>query len=193
MAKKGAPGSGDQGKLKRDDLSAEDRALWRLVTKDAKPMTGRKAAKPAAGESPQKTEPATGRARPIGPKPAPVADKAKAIDPGARADVDRRTADRLRRGKLPIERRLDLHGFREVAAERHLAEFLASASRDGLRCVLVITGKGPGREGGVLRQKLPQWLNQPINRSRVIAFASAQPQHGGHGAVYVLLRRRRAD
>ncbi|NNE82945.1 MAG: hypothetical protein HKN28_03145, partial [Alphaproteobacteria bacterium] len=58
--------------------------------------------------------------------------------------------------------------------------------------VLVITGKGSVREGGgILRRRLPDWLNQSICRPHVLAFATARPEHGGSGAFYVLLRRRR--
>ena len=172
---------------KKTPLSDDDRALWRRVTADAEPLPGRTAGK-AAPDKPA-TAPAAKAPKPTAP--ARTAAAPPAIDPGARAGVDRRTAERLRRGKLPIEGRLDLHGMTQADAEPRLAAFLARAQHDGKRCVLVITGKGPGRAGGVLRRMLPVWLNQPANRARVVAFASAQIPHGGHGAVYVLLKRRR--
>ncbi len=56
----------------------------------------------------------------------------------------------------------------------------------------VITGIGRAREeGGVLRAAVPRWLNEPPNRARVLAFDLAQPNDGGHGALYVLLRKKR--
>ena len=61
-----------------------------------------------------------------------------------------------------------------------------------LRCVLVITGRGRvSEDGGVLRTEVPRWLNQPPNRARVLAITEAQPKHGGHGALYVLLKKGR--
>jgi DNA-nicking Smr family endonuclease len=106
--------------------------------------------------------------------------------------VARRQAERLRRGLLPIEGRLDLHGHRQDEAERELADFLARAQAADKRCVLVVTGKGSGKaEAGVLRRMVPLWLNRPPNRARILAFAQAQPKDGGLGALYLLLKRRR--
>ncbi len=111
--------------------------------------------------------------------------------------VDKRSVDRLRRGKLPVEARLDLHGMTQNEAEAALARFLAGAQTAGRRCVLVITGKGAARERemfespGVLKRMVPVWLNAPANRALVLAFAAARPQHGGSGALYVLLKRQR--
>ena len=79
----------------------------------------------------------------------------------------------------------------QAAAVERLAEFIARSEAAGKRCVLVITGKGLA-SGGVLRDQVPRWLNLPPNRARVLAFDYAQQQHGGSGALYVLLKRRRA-
>lgn len=78
----------------------------------------------------------------------------------------------------------------QAAAAERLAEFLAGAQGAGKRCVLVITGKGLAG-GGILREQVPRWLNQSPNRGRVLAFDYAQAQHGGMGALYVLLKRQR--
>jgi DNA-nicking Smr family endonuclease len=110
---------------------------------------------------------------------------------GAPAGLDRRTARRLRRGELPIEDWLDLHGRTQEEAHAALGRFLAAAEAAGRRCVLVITGKGArGEGGGVLRRMVPRWLNEPANRARVVALAPARPRDGGEGALYLLLRRR---
>ncbi|HEY9537976.1 MAG TPA: Smr/MutS family protein, partial [Kiloniellaceae bacterium] len=111
---------------------------------------------------------------------------------GSRDGLDRRKAERLSRGKLPIEATLDLHGLRQAEAHRRLDDFLADSQAAGKRCVLVVTGKGLHKEeAGVLRSAVPRWLNEAPNRSRVLSFDYAQPKHGGSGALYVLLRRRR--
>jgi len=117
---------------------------------------------------------------------------------GETTGVDRRTANRLRRGQLPIDGELDLHGFRQAQAHQTLDRFIEKAAREGRRCLLVITGKGARAEvekgwrgAGVLREAVPGWLNDPVNRTRILSFCHAQPRDGGDGALYVLLKRRR--
>ena len=112
------------------------------------------------------------------------------LDPERPVDLDRRSWLRLKRGQVTIEQTLDLHGLTQGEAHRRLGAFLARAQAAGCRCVLVITGKGLG-SGGTLRHMVPRWLNEPDNRERVIAYTPAQPRHGGSGALYVLMRRRR--
>lgn len=102
--------------------------------------------------------------------------------------VDAATAKRVHRGEYPIAMRLDLHGMRREDAEDALREALENAYHDGERCLLVITGKG--REGaGVLREALPRWLEDA--KRFVLAYDMAQPKHGGSGAFYVLVKRKR--
>ncbi|MEN8159592.1 MAG: Smr/MutS family protein [Myxococcota bacterium] len=109
---------------------------------------------------------------------------------GLAQGVDRKHLLRLRRGERRIERRVDLHGLVAAEAKRLLARELTSAQTEGLRCVLVIHGRGLHSEDGpVLREGVVAWLTtEPLAR-RVMAFASARPEHGGPGASYVLLRR----
>jgi DNA-nicking Smr family endonuclease len=178
----------------RNDES--DRALWQKVLQGVKPLRKRSAAATAPAVSkPAPAERAKPAPRPPAPStkaPAPRQTKARDLGHGERIDLDRRSAERLSRGQLPIEGRLDLHGSTQAAAVERLASFLARAQGEGKRCVLVITGKGGSREGsGVLREQVPRWLNQQPNRTRVLAFDYARPQHGGEGALYVLLKRRR--
>lgn len=99
---------------------------------------------------------------------------------------------RFRRGQMRPEGRLDLHGMIQTEAHRALTAYVAKAQSSGLRCVIVITGKGRISEGGgVLRNQVPNWLNSPSLRPLILAFSPAQPQDGGTGALYVLLRRKR--
>jgi DNA-nicking Smr family endonuclease len=112
--------------------------------------------------------------------------------------LDGRRAERLRRGKLEPEARLDLHGMTRERAHAALTGFVLSAQARGLRVVLVITGKGradrsdaviPERHG-ILRHSLPHWLAAPPLTGRVIETRPAHARHGGAGAVYLYLRRR---
>ncbi len=122
------------------------------------------------------------------PKPAELPPLA----PGAPAVLDKRTAQRLKRGQLAIDGRIDLHGMTQAEAHGALTAYLERAQGSTRHCILVITGKGRVSEnGGVLRVMAPRWLNAPANRARVLAIAPAQPKDGGAGALYVLLRRLR--
>lgn len=111
--------------------------------------------------------------------------------------LDRNSARRLRQGKFAIEATLDLHGMGQEEARHHLHYFLRRAYESQKRCVLVVTGKGrfraadDSRETGILRRALPRWLSQPPLADWVLRHEPARPQHGGEGAVYILLRRRR--
>ncbi len=112
------------------------------------------------------------------------------LRPGDMAGIDRRTADRFRRGRMEIDGRIDLHGMTLEQAHGALTGFLRAGAVQGRRCVLVITGKGTRGEG-VIRRSLPHWLGDAMVRPLILAYTPAQPQHGGQGAFYVLLRRRR--
>ncbi len=201
MARKPPEGPGGKSGLKD-----EDRALWQHVTRDAKPLAKREPPPARSDAAPAKVEPKTKpETRParVLPRPrpaAPVQRAEPALEHGRAAGVDRRRSDRLRRGRLPVEARLDLHGYTQSQAHAALDRFLGEVQARGLRCVLVITGKGTTKEtatgagtgaGGVLRAQVPRWLNEPGNRARVLAFDYAQPKHGGLGAIYVLLRRKK--
>ena len=128
------------------------------------------------------------------PRAAPLAQPAPTRRGGV-PGLDGRTAERLRRGQLPIEATLDLHHHTQAEAHARLHRFLASATAAGKRCVLVITGKGSRpaadrtHETGVLKRALPRWLE--AESARVLACHPAQAKHGGGGAFYVLLRRQR--
>jgi DNA-nicking Smr family endonuclease len=121
--------------------------------------------------------------------PAPVSPSQPPLD--RFAGIDRATAERLKRGRLAIEARLDLHGLTQDEAHRAVAGFVGGSRAGGLRCVLVITGRG-AVGGGILRQAVPRWLDEPGLRRHLLAIAPAQPRDGGAGALYLLLRRSEA-
>jgi DNA-nicking Smr family endonuclease len=178
-----------------------DAMLWEQATKDVKPLRKRrpKAVSPPAAPAP---EPLPGKPkrpaanakpppRPLAPPPAPPP---RPLAAGESAGLDRRSAERLRKGQVPIEEVLDLHGMTQERAHRALERFLGGAAAAGTRCVLVVTGKGRSKEeGGVLKREVPRWLNEPDLRGLVLAIATARPNHGGEGALYLLLKRRREE
>ena len=99
----------------------------------------------------------------------------------------------LRRGEPEPEERIDLHGARKDAARTLLAKRIESARAQGLRCVIVIHGRGRNSPGGeaVLKDALPSWLTRGRTGRLVQAFAPAPDRLGGEGATLVLLRRSR--
>lgn len=175
--------------------SREESELWRTAMRDARPLKRQRQAAKKSATAPPPAEPAPKPAppkRPPPPAPKPPPAKPPELAPGGIAGVDKRLAERLKRGQLPIDGTLDLHGLTQEEAHRQLDGFLALSANAGRRCVLVITGKGVWRsDSGILREMVPRWVNEAPNRARVLAIASAQPRHGGSGALYVLLKRRR--
>jgi len=161
-----------------------DQLLWREAMRSVTPLRGRAAPISSASGS---TAPATVKeghgGRPV---------RSPALDHFS--GVDRANAERLKRGLHPIEARLDLHGKTQAEAHHALAAFIHSSSEAGRRCVLVITGRGLGPAGpGVLKSIVPRWLEEVGVRRKILAIAPAQPRDGGAGALYLLLRRRRAE
>jgi DNA-nicking Smr family endonuclease len=110
---------------------------------------------------------------------------------GASPGTDRNLLRALRRGDFSIQGRLDLHGMTQVQAKEAVERFLSDSRRAGRRCILIVHGRGlhSKDEIPVLKQQLKVWLSQKSIGRQVLAFATAKPNDGGAGAVYVLLRR----
>ena len=153
--------------------SEEERALFRNVLKGVKPL---RPAKKLADSKPPKPKPA-----PATKTPAPAVIKEEPVP-----NIGGHLEMRLRRGRAEPEAKLDLHGFRESEAYRALEGFLSQARAGEQRLVLVITGKG-----GVLRANLPRWLEEAPFRGIVAGVNEAHPRHGGAGAFYVALKRKK--
>lgn len=101
--------------------------------------------------------------------------------------VDAATWQRFRSGKMNAARKLDLHGMTAQRAFQALVAFIRTAHADRLRCVEVVTGRGSGETGGVLRREFPLWLNLP--NVRPLILAAAHPHAANPGSVRLLLRR----
>lgn len=161
-------------------VKSEERRLWHEATREVKRLLDR-------GRKHLVSDPDDGRRN----QPAPAVARAAVASPTREersewGRIDRRTLQRLKRGNLAIAARLDLHGMTQSEAHAALARFLARAQDDGARAVLVITGRS-----GVLHGAVPRWLREGENRARVLAAARADTRHGGEGALYLMLRRRR--
>jgi DNA-nicking Smr family endonuclease len=138
--------------------------------------------------------------------PTEVRPQKRVPAPGRNVGLDGNTADRLRRGALEPQARLDLHGLTERDAHRALVTFLRAARSRKLRLVLIVTGKGGQvaarqtvdeafdlglgtRTRGVLRMMTPRWLREPGLVELVADAREAHRRHGGSGALYVYLRK----
>lgn len=191
-------------------LSREDLELWHHVARRVerpRRLAGRaQAHAPEPHSGPHRHEPGVFNPGSVEKTPAlapaeshrsPAAQPAKK---GVHQPFDPRLKKKIARGQHDIAARLDLHGMTESVAHAELYGFLASAQRQGLALVLVITGKGNRSrdaeetwrpESGILRQRVPHWLREPKFRSLVISFDWAHLRHGGSGAIYVRVRRLR--
>jgi DNA-nicking Smr family endonuclease len=170
-------------------LGPEDRALWEEVKKSIKPLKNPRAVKTATDDE---TPPPPLPARLKKPSGAAVSSPPmrEAPKPPPLAKLDRRSKSRVARGRIEIDARLDLHGMTLERARTRLAGFLREAQARGHALVLVITGKGTAGRGA-LKHEVPLWLSLAEFRSLVIGFEEAAINHGGSGALYVRIRRRR--
>lgn len=177
-------------------LSPDEERLWHEV---ARTVSRRAGLTPPLPASPPPVPPAQAAPEPVAPfrlgerGPLPTLPRPS---PPALA-MDAKTHARMTRGKLAPEARIDLHGMTLAEAHPDLIRFILSAQSEGLRLVLVITGKGrpaPDHEPvprrvGLLRHQVPVWLRQPPLGAAVQQVAEAHLRHGGAGALYVYLRR----
>lgn len=178
---------------RRRGLTPAEQELWASIARSANPLhlpdpVG-KSQQPSAETPPSRpkaAKPPGGGAKPQRTV-APTADNP--------LQMDHKTHKRMIQGKIRPEARLDLHGMTLAIAQPELVRFILSCHENGLRMVLVITGKGRGEHGplpvrqGALRHIVPQWLSQQPCIAAVQQVTQAHFHHGGEGAYYVYLRR----
>lgn len=171
-------------------LVPEERALWARVTATVRPLGARKPL-----EMPQLPDPPLPlQAARTAPAP-PQAQAARAPGDGLDGGWDRR----LKRGLAMPDRTIDLHGHTLASAHVALDQGLDRAIADDVRLLLLITGRAPrgggeagaGPRRGVIRAAIGDWLATSRHAGRIAAIRNAHPRHGGAGALYVILRRRR--
>ena len=189
----------------RKTLTTDDRILWGKVARSTNPLPGRmeeieafertaaeeEAPAPLVTRAAPNLKAGGGRVQafedmayqaPPQPKPAP----------GRHQPLERPGKRKLAKGRLDLEARIDLHGMFQDEAHALLHAFIRRAHDRGLRHVLVITGKGAsmGSEGA-LRRAVPMWFGKPEFRHLISSWEPAAQKHGGEGALYVRLARRR--
>ena len=168
--------------------AASDRESWAAYVRHVAALPGR--AVPHIAPEPAMIEPAAPKS-PVLRMPIKATGRfggevAVGLAP---AGLDKGSWKRLRAGHMMVERTLDLHGRTAQHAHAALLRFLMQAQAERLRVVEVITGRGSGEGGGVIRRELPLWLNLPQVRPMVLAVT--HPHAANTGSVRILLRKTR--
>lgn len=190
----------------RKTLSTDDRILWGKVARSTRPMPGRMEEVEAFEKTIADVEEV--EQKPVIKEAAPALRKAittKSFDdmtyqapaqpkpaPGRHQPLERPVKRKIAKGRLELEARLDLHGMFQDEAHGLLYTFIQRAHDRGLRHVLVITGKGASMgSDGALKRAVPMWFGKPEFRHLISSWETAAQNHGGNGALYVRLSRRR--
>lgn len=163
-------------------LTSEDVHIWKRVARTVRPLVS----------EPQSMSDLLGEAKPklgsyvhLPPAPKPVLHKTP-------TDLQTRSDKKVRKGKVGIDKKIDLHDLTRDEAFPVLIRKLTRAHNGGARCVLVVTGKGLQGQG-VLKMSLPGWLADPRLCQIIGSFAPAHIRHGGSGAFYVFLKRKQGS
>ncbi len=199
--------------MTRRRLRPEELELWHQIARSADPL--HKRPKPKPPEEAPRPKPVGKVSQPEAKPPlssfalgesALPASETRALPQTTgqwlrRDDVqmDAKAFQRLKRGKLRPEARIDLHGMTLDRAHGALTRFILTHQSHGHRLVLVITGKGSRedpydpapRRRGVLKRQVPMWLKMPPLAGAVLQISESHIRHGGEGAYYVYLRRSR--
>lgn len=186
-------------------LSAEEQAVWAQVARTVTPLRPPRA---SAAEAPKAIADVAPVAAPAPPPrkikgrvppplpPRPVAAAPRPSDAGLHLDGS--WERRIAKGTLAPDFSLDLHGASLDQAYVRLMHGLVQARAMGARVVLVVTGKARpvdaadrGTARGAIRAKIADWLGASEHASDIVAVRGAHRRHGGPGALYVVLKRRR--
>lgn len=182
-------------------LDPDEKALWHKVTATVRPIARRASKSPIAAsepDGPAASTPAPKRGR-VPPIRVPAATPLTRQKPLADS-LDGGWDKRIRRGATQPDWTVDLHGHTLDSARCLLDGMLDQAVAEGIRIILLITGKPPrdddrGLDGrprrGLIRASIGPWLQSSRHAARIAAVRNAHPRHGGQGALYVILRRAR--
>lgn len=187
-------------------LSAEERAAWERVAATVQPLNPPRHEEGDGGGSPPVTKPQPPRQptpplrQPLVaqrlPPPRPGEDqRGPSLDsPGLDSHWDRK----FQAGRIEPDFTLDLHGHTLDSAHVRLDDGLTQAKAMGARVVLLIAGKprpvdaaDRGSRRGAIRAKVLDWLAIGPHGADIAAIRKAHRRHGGEGALYLILKRRR--
>jgi DNA-nicking Smr family endonuclease len=196
-------------------LTPDETAMWRRIAATVTPLERRRKAQavapkveapPPPAPSPEPTKIDLAAALAAAKSKAAAAPRQTAVPPRRSAPriaedkvgLDASWERKIARGGLEPDFSLDLHGSTLDQAYSRLMHGLAQARAMGARVVLIVTGKprpveaaDRGQVRGAIRAKIADWLAASDHASDIAAVRSAHRRHGGQGALYVVLKRRR--
>ncbi len=181
-------------------LTTDERRLWDFVTRSVTPLKSRHlsenqdAGADCAPPAPSSRRPASAQGA-AEARPTHRATHHKPLHLGHLVDLDASMAKTFRKGRMPSDGRLDLHGLTLAQAHSALVYFVRHKAERGARCLLVITGKGATNPNadiprGRIKAELMHWLNAAPLRQLILAVTEANKNQSNSGAVYILLKRR---
>lgn len=180
-------------------LGPDEAALWARVLATVRPLPGRR---PPATPEPlsregRNPEPKAAAPVTVGSRPSGSTENARKPTPHHQATLDSGWDRRLSRGLAQPDCTVDLHGHSLATAYARLDVALDQAIAEGDRMMLLVTGKPPRPDSerpharGAIREAVGDWLAASRHAGQIAAVRNAHPRHGGQGALYIVLRRRR--
>lgn len=177
--------------MARRHLSPDEAALWTALTRSVRPIRPHGRVTPPLPTQPVAVAIKTGLTPPQRPAPAPAPVRTPA------AVLDTGWEKRIRGGTIMPDMSIDLHGHSLSAAHVRLNQAIASALARDARVLLVVTGKPPksaadgASRRGAIRAEIGHWLETSPYADRIASVRVAHPRHGGDGALYLVLRRKK--
>lgn len=181
--------------MAKKGLSLEDRILWGKVARSVRALPGR--IEEIAGFESLMAEDKAAEQDGVSPISGLRLDTLTVVGrkpSGIHHPIERPVKQKISKGRVPLEARIDLHGLIQSEAHAMLHSFLVRAHERGMRHVLVITGKGSSQGSeGALKRAVPIWFSKPDFRFLISGYETAARNHGGEGALYVRLKRKEGD
>ena len=109
----------------------------------------------------------------------------------------------IKKGSFKIDKKIDFHGLSLLESEEIFIKTISQCYEKGLRCLLFVTGKGlyksthhqneesPKLYHGVIRSAFTGWVKSKNLSKFILSYEIASIEHGGDGAFYVYLRKKK--
>lgn len=161
------------------NLTPEEKLLWNAILKTVAPL---KKAPPASLKKEDSI---------FAPLPrkvsVPPSNRQASHLPSSIPVLEKHSARKIKANKIPFSATLDLHGLSQSLAYERLKTFIFKNAQEDRRYLLIITGKGKG----ILKQAVLNWLHEDTFRFLISALEQSHLHHGGEGALYVVLKKKR--
>lgn len=181
-------------------LTPDEQALWTALARTVRPIRRPPRPAPPVVATPIAPPPPAkpmARVRKASLPPPPPASLPPPVRTPA-AVLDTGWERRIRNGAIVPDMSIDLHGHTLSAAHARLGQAISDALVRDVRVLLVVTGKPPKSPGatgqkqrGAIRAEIGHWLETSVYADRIASVRVAHPRHGGDGALYLILRRKK--